>query len=412
MLVGEGKKVEFLARCDMHGRRDGIQVVGNDKFLYVGHLWSGGVDIIDVSDPKNPKVAAFIPAPNDNTWNINVQVADDLLLIADEYKAIGGDRNQPWTAGLRIFDVSNPRQPHELSFTPSAGSGPHRMWYAGGRYAHVPFQPEGYTWPIYVIFDVSDPRRPQEVSRWWLPGMWQAGGEKPEDALSQPYSLNCFRNQKPAMVDPLTFKGEWDWFHGAVIEGDRAYCGWWDAGMIILNISDIAVPKLVSQLDFSPPFAGATHTCLPLPNRNLVVVAEEPLCDNCAEPQKMIWMVDVREEKDPLPVAIFPTPEVDYGEPGTRIGPHNLHEKRPGSFQSDRIIFNAHFNAGLRIYDTANPYRPEEIGYYLPPDPEVMMDPRPGKARRPSSQDVYVDVNGVVYLTDYNCGLYILEYTG
>ena len=126
----------------------------------------------------------------------------------------------------------------------------------------------------------------------------------------------------------------------------------------------------------------------------------------------MIWTVDVREETNPIPISLFPIPKGDFCEPGARFGPHNLHENRPGSFQSDTIIFNAYFKAGLRIFDITDPYWPEEIGSYLPPDPEVMMDPRPGKAKRPSSQDVYVDKNGIIYLTDYNCGLYILEFTG
>jgi hypothetical protein len=26
---------------------------------------------------------------------------------------------------------------------------------------------------------MTDPTHPQEVGRWWLPGMWRAGGEEP-----------------------------------------------------------------------------------------------------------------------------------------------------------------------------------------------------------------------------------------
>ena len=387
MSVGEGKNVKFVAYCDMEGRRDGIQVVAHDNYLYVGHLWSQGVDIIDISDPKNPKVVAYIPAPNANTWNINIQVADDLLLIADEFKLWGGDRSQPWASGLRIFDISNPSKPHELSFYPTPGTGVHRMWYTGGKYAYLPTTVEGFPQRIFTVFDVSDPGRPEEISRWWLPGM--GPGETP----TWEEGANC-------------------WFHGCIVSGGRAYCGWWDAGMIILDISDVSQPKFVSRLDYSPPFGGATHTCLPLPDRKLVIIAEESLVDNCEEIQKMIWTVDVREETNPIPVSLFPIPKGNFCEPGSRFGPHNLHENSPGSFQSDTLIFDAYFRAGLRIFNITDPYRPEEVGYYLPPNPEVLMDPRPGKTKSPSSQDVYVDKNGIMYLTDYNCGLYILEFTG
>ena len=40
------------------------------------------------------------------------------------------------------------------------------------------------------------------------------------------------------------------------------------------------------------------------------------------------------------------------------------------------------------------------------------MDHRPNRDRVVQSTDVYVDRNGIAYCTDYNAGLYIMEYTG
>ena len=51
-------------------------------------------------------------------------------------------------------------------------------------------------------------------------------------------------------------------------------------------------------------------------------------------------------------------------------------------------------------------------GHFVPPPPRRIVDPRPGVANHCSSQDVYVDRDGLMYLTDYTCGLYVLEYTG
>ena len=64
------------------------------------------------------------------------------------------------------------------------------------------------------------------------------------------------------------------------------------------------------------------------------------------------------------------------------------------------------------FYDIANPFRPREVGYYVPPDPERMMDPRPNRPRVIQSCDCYVDPNGLMYLTDTNAGLYILQFEG
>ena len=178
MEIGQAKNVKFVGYSDMEGRGDAVQLMAYGNYLYVGHAFSGGVSILDISDPKNPKVVTYIPCA-ENTWNTNIQVADDIMLVADEINLFSGDPNQPWSSGLRIFDISNPLKPQELSFLPTAGNGPHRSWYVGGKYAHMSMPLEGYTRNIYVILDISDPRKPTEVSRWWLPGMWEAGGEEP-----------------------------------------------------------------------------------------------------------------------------------------------------------------------------------------------------------------------------------------
>jgi hypothetical protein len=45
----------------------------------------------------------------------------------------------------------------------------------------------------------------------------------------------------------------------------------------------------------------------------------------------------------------------------------------------------------------------------VPPAPTRLMDQRPDRPRVIQSADVFVDSNGIVYSTDYNGGLYILE---
>jgi hypothetical protein len=41
-----------------------------------------------------------------------------------------------------------------------------------------------------------------------------------------------------------------------------------------------------------------------------------------------------------------------------------------------------------------------------------MADHRPNRARVIQSADVFVDAPGLIYSTDYNAGLFILEYSG
>jgi len=78
----------------------------------------------------------------------------------------------------------------------------------------------------------------------------------------------------------------------------------------------------------------------------------------------------------------------------------------------DDLIFETYQNAGVRVYDISNAYAPKEIGAWVPPAPRTMFDVRPNRPQIIQSADVYVEPNGVVYLTDYNAGFYVLQFGG
>ena len=104
-------------------------------------------------------------------------------------------------------------------------------------------------------------------------------------------------------------------------------------------------------------------------------------------------------------ISTFPMPPKDeFCARGGRFGSHNIHENQPQptSWASDRLIVGAYFNAGVRVHDVADPFRPEEVGYYIPSVPEG--------SDQVSINDVYVDENGLIYAIDrIKGGLYILE---
>jgi hypothetical protein len=52
------------------------------------------------------------------------------------------------------------------------------------------------------------------------------------------------------------------------------------------------------------------------------------------------------------------------------------------------------------------------VGFYVPPPPERQVDIRPNATKVIQSCDVFVDVEGRIYMTDTNAGLYILQYEG
>jgi hypothetical protein len=69
-------------------------------------------------------------------------------------------------------------------------------------------------------------------------------------------------------------------------------------------------------------------------------------------------------------------------------------------------------NAGVRAFDTRDQYRAEEIAFWVPPMPQRMLDPRPNVARSARTCDCYVTREGLLYVSDWNAGLHVLEYMG
>jgi len=407
------RNMRLVGWCDQGGRPDGVQIMVHRGYAYVGHMFSKGLSVIDVRDSKNPRPVNYLPAPP-NTWNIHLQTHDDLLLVinakdmfaaaefADERAYYRGQLGtvvgtaqttaapHNWTAGLAVYDISQPATPRRIGFMPVEGGGIHRIWYVGGRWAYASALLDGFTDYVFITVDMADPTRPRAAGLYWLPGMNLAGGETPAWPASRRYGL-----------------------HHAIVDGDIAYAAWRDAGMVVIDVADRAEPKLIVQRNWSPPFGGGTHNCLPLPDRQLLVVLDEAVLDHQEDGLKLIWVFDNRMPANPVSIATFPTPpEADYVAKGGHFGPHNIHENRPRSFVSSSLIFATYQNAGVRVFDIRDQFRPSEVGAWVPPAPTRMMDHRPNRARVIQSADVFVDAGGLIYSTDYNAGLFILEYGG
>ena len=52
---GIGHRIKHVSYSDIGGRPDSVQIMSNRNHLYVGHMFSDGVTILDASDPRNLK---------------------------------------------------------------------------------------------------------------------------------------------------------------------------------------------------------------------------------------------------------------------------------------------------------------------------------------------------------------------
>jgi hypothetical protein len=343
--------------------------------LYIGHMNAPhGTTVIDVADPRSPRVLATIDIP-EGYHSHKVRVANDTMLV--NHEQIGrGDAG--FGGGLGIYDVSNPAHPVLRSKWATAGKGVHRFSF-DGRFAYISPTVEGYSGNIVMILDLDDPAKPQEVGRWWLPGQWTAGGEEP--AITDGRSPRC---------------------HHPLRRDDRLYVSYWQHGGAILDISDMAHPRLISRIDTSASFPHPTHTLLtvpePIKGRRVMVVADEDVDKRWPSAPAFLWIYDITNEAAPVPISTFQVDGIDTDGAAQppMTGCHQPSERFNGT-----IVPCAWFAQGLRLLDISDPFAPKEVGSYVP-------DP-PAGAKRPSSNDVTLDDRGLLYLVDRQGGVDILE---
>ncbi len=386
-LNGHGGMGEGMA---MQKARDGRRI------LWLAHESAPkNFTAVDVTDPRNLKVVVQADLPHAQMRSNSLEVSGDLMAVAYQVSKVG---LKP--AGFELFDISEPERPRSISVFDASGPhsrGCHQLWFADGKTVHMscadpelkPRNPKDDQ--IYRIVDVSNPSKPVAVGRWWLPGTMEGDSEPAPERLPAKFDAGLRAHNTNVYPE----------------RPDRCYLGYIDGGVMILDISDRARPKLVSRWRNSPPYNGFNHTVLPLFGRNLLVVSDECVKDDGADWPKLVWVLDARDERHLVSVATLPAPPVDaFMHRGGRFGAHNLHENPPSpcAWRSENVLLGTFFNAGVRAYDISDPYSPREIAYYVPPTPQGA---RVGAVQL---NDVYVDDRGLVFTVDrHSGGLYVLE---
>ena len=154
--------------------------------------------------------------------------------------------------------------------------------------------------------------------------------------------------------------------------------------------------------------------------RNFVAVVDESLVNECAEARQMLWIADITTESRPFGVASFTVPEASgqFCTRGGRFGTHSSNENMTPIYYK-RLMFFAHFNAGVRVLDVRDPFSPKEVAYYIPAITDKTDKRCVGRGADErckvaiQTNNVDVDDRGYIYAADRaNTGLHILELTG
>ena len=369
-----------------------------------------GVKIFDVSDPNNPAMVKVLPS-HPGTRNNDIKVISvetefftgDLMVVSNEDCAPDG------ATGFDLWDVTDPTNPVRLA-TYTTGPTHNTYLFQRGERVYVllavefseVFDPEGRG--DFQIVDVTDPTNPTPVSDW---GIGKDGGL----AFGSPFfagiedlppGADC---TPPPGTPPLCrgndFPGVFLHDVWASEDGNTALLAYWDAGAILLDISDPANPTMIGRAEERPAFGsneGNAHAAVFGGEGNLLIIGDE---DFTPLPWGFARIFDASDPATPRELSQF-------GAPGafTMRSPAVFSSAHNPIVRGDTVYFSW-YNEGLRVFDISDPSAPTELAFFrggAVPDPMGLFSPFTG------FWGVY-EQDGLIYGSNINAGLYIVRHT-
>ena len=409
----------WIAYIGHHGGTDGIPKPVNPM---TGQPEFNGTSIIDVTDPAHPKYLTHIPG-QEGTYEAGgaqmVRVCDGRTLPKGDPNAVymlrtfGGQAHEIW-------NVVDPAKPTLIARINGLRDTHKNWWECDTGIAYlVSGAPEWRTRRMTMVYDLSDPTHPTKIRDFGLPGQEPgATGEVPTE-LHGPISTGPAGNR--IYFGYGTNKGGLM----QIVDREKLLSGPKDPTPENLRYPEVA--RLVMS-----PLNGA-HTTFPMLQmpiaeyahdknavRDIVMIVDEEIANECQEPRQMVWFADVTIEAKPVMISSYTVPEETghFCERGGRFGSHSSNESMAPVFYK-KLVFISFFNAGVRVLDVRDPYNPKEVGYFIPSITEA-TDKRCIKVNGQDrcktaiqTNNVETDDRGYVYIVDRaNTGLHILELTG
>jgi hypothetical protein len=234
----------------------------HNHHAYIGGASCGdGVQIVNVDDPARPRLLEPLRSVENATYEDVVviraeteQFRGDLLAVGVQACAVGGPR------GLQLWDVSDPAAPVELAFFETGQrSAVHEltMRQRADRvyvYLAVPFSERNGDGGDFRIVDATNPRKPVQILDWGVRSRVNLS-DADLRILGRP-SVYC---HSVSVSD----------------DGRYAYLSYWDAGYIILDISDPRNPEYLMRTSYSFDDEGNAHSTFVVSDRHLLLAADE-----------------------------------------------------------------------------------------------------------------------------------------
>lgn len=443
----EARNMELVGFDDLQARSayqptvHHYTVGGQDRWiLFVGHhggesmnpmtgeVEQNGTSLVDVTDPAHPRYLVHIPGAPGGSESGGAQ----MVRVVDGRSLSQADASKVFmlrTFGQQahqIYDVTDPADPRFATTIVDGLASTHKNWWdeTGIAFLVSDAKREGWRARITKIYDLNDPYNPVFIRNYGIVG------QEPDSTINP---------------IPLTV-------HGPISKGNRVYFAYGTSSNGIIQVVDrnklldgdpeaadpfagtaenVLYPQ-IGRLDMNPQWGA--HTTFPVlglkiaefapdslgQNRDFLIVTSEATANECTSGRHLTFMLDITNEATPYSVATFEVPESsgNFCGRGGRFGPHATSESFSAPYYG-KLIFISYFNAGVRTVDIRDPFRPQEVGYFIPPSTDK-TDPRcitvDGADRCKvaiQTNNVEYDERGNIYIVDRaNTGMHVLRLTG
>jgi hypothetical protein len=331
--------------------------------------------------------------------------------------ALEGPRKKDWNLLAAVSTDGTKRDPLSTDGNaPEQGSGSLDVpYYVGDKYLFIAVAPDD-TWseteyPNYLYsagyqsWDVSDPRKPKLLDTWHREGQVQGEEEAYRKNPRCGNRTSWMGARMPLFIPKPVEKG-----------GKYGFAAMGGFGFSVLDISDPTDMKEVGHLDLPPSVAGTEADNVDVSqyeSTGLVYLSGYPLTEDCYEPYKHIFQIDVKDPANPRIVGVLPRPKppkeapfTDFCQRRGSFGP-----KRTGYYTSPGdprpgILIYAFYNGGVQIFDVRDPKSPSIAAYFVPP---AYGKETPDYAYGNQTHGVYVEWDRNLIWTFTNHGIYALS---
>jgi hypothetical protein len=422
---GSAVNMTVVGHTDLGGRGFNGDVWVHDGYAYVGHWgfqdWatgndrfcpdapSSGVAVIDVGDPESPTRVSTLQNPVGTS-------AEDVVVYDDGARDIavaglqwcGGSRyDTAADRGLMLWDVTNPASPSQIGYLKTAccTRGVHEFeveTHVNGRtyaYASVPTSryPDANTASGYRdengdgdfrLIDITDPANPVQVSEW---GIQDIGGPFYGGQGCDP-DANYGHSAEPSE------------------DGTLVFVSYWDSGFIALDVSNPANPVFKGRTIYPAVADGDAHSSNYDDGSGLLFAADEDFCKSSGSGIEKgfgyLRIYDYSNLGAPTQIGEYRTPN-SLGTNDQAAGDFTIHNP----FLVGDTVYASWYSDGVRVIDVSTPSEPEEVASFVPPAGQNPVKPsqRGVLTNTPQVWGVVVDGEGLVYASDMNTGLWILE---